>query len=211
MLNQNFYGYDSAGNRQSEQQNLSVTQASFNSDNQATGALVSRLDYDPWGRVSVVSGTTLPDFQYAGYYAHAPSGLNLTPARAYDPNTARWLSRDPLPGAEFSQGTNLYAYCGNDPVNATDPSGLFYDGEMMYMASLSGWFAWNGDGNPNNTGWQRVSNAGPGGAPNANNNVAATPSAKGPQSTQAVIGGPITAFLHYIFRSGTSATYGGNQ
>ena len=43
-------------------------------------------------------------------------------ARAYDPRTARWLQRDPIDAA--SGDPNLYRYCGNDPVNFADPSGL---------------------------------------------------------------------------------------
>ncbi len=43
-------------------------------------------------------------------------------ARAYDPRTARWLQRDPIDAA--SGGPNLYRYCGNDPLNHADPSGL---------------------------------------------------------------------------------------
>jgi uncharacterized protein RhaS with RHS repeats len=43
-------------------------------------------------------------------------------ARAYDPRTARWLQRDPIDAA--SGDPNLYRYCGNDPVNCADPSGL---------------------------------------------------------------------------------------
>ena len=34
-----------------------------------------------------------------------------------------FISRDPLSGAEFSQGTNLYAYCANNYLNTTDPTG----------------------------------------------------------------------------------------
>jgi RHS repeat-associated protein len=61
-----------------------------------TGAIQARYDYDPYGRTRLVQGTMASDFQYAGYYAHAPSGLNLTLFRAYDPNTAKWLARDPM-------------------------------------------------------------------------------------------------------------------
>jgi hypothetical protein len=43
-------------------------------------------------------------------------------ARAYDPCTARWLQRDPIDAA--SGDPNLYRYCGNEPINWTDPTGL---------------------------------------------------------------------------------------
>src|SRR6266571_4556530 len=62
----------------------------------SSGNIVSRLSYDPYGRVTVVSGANLPTKQYANYYAHAASGLNLTKYRAFDSNTGRWLSCDPI-------------------------------------------------------------------------------------------------------------------
>jgi RHS repeat-associated protein len=55
-------------------------------------------------------------------YAHQPSGMSLTLFRAYDPTTARWLSRDP---AGESHGINLYAYVDNGPVDGIDPLGLW--------------------------------------------------------------------------------------
>ena len=61
------------------------------------------------------------DFQYAGYYYHAPSGLSLTRARAYNSNSGRWINRDPI---GENGGLNLYAYVGNAPVNRSDPEGL---------------------------------------------------------------------------------------
>jgi uncharacterized protein RhaS with RHS repeats len=45
-------------------------------------------------------------------------------ARYYSPNIGRFISRDPLPDAELSQGANLYWYVQNNAVNVVDPSGL---------------------------------------------------------------------------------------
>jgi RHS repeat-associated protein len=76
---------------------------------------------DPYGRSTKVSGSISCDFQYAGMYYHATSGLNLTKYRAYDPNTGRWISRDPS-GESIS--LDLYLYCSNNPINYVDNDGL---------------------------------------------------------------------------------------
>ena len=51
------------------------------------------------------------------------TGLTYFRARWYNPETGRWLSKDPI---GISGGLNLYAFVGNNPVNFTDPSGLNY-------------------------------------------------------------------------------------
>ena len=96
----------------------------------STGTIVARYGYDPYGVTTLVQGSNLATFQYAGYYAHQPSGLNLTLAgdgqstgRAYDANTGRWLSRDPLRNAEMEQGPNLYLYVDDQPLEYIDPLG----------------------------------------------------------------------------------------
>ena len=95
-----------------------------------SGSIVARYNYDAFGNTSLVTGTNLATMQYTGDYYHTTSGLNLTLAkdeqdtgRAYDPLTARWLSRDPLMNAERLQGPNLYEYVGNNPVLYVDPYG----------------------------------------------------------------------------------------
>lgn len=42
-------------------------------------------------------------------------------ARWYDPETGRWLSKDPI---GIAGGLNQYVAFGNNPVNFVDPSGL---------------------------------------------------------------------------------------
>src|ERR1700679_3799845 len=46
---------------------------------------------------------------------------------------SKWLSRDPLPDAEMSQGPNLYVYCRNDALNLIDPAG-----EATFQIGFSG-------------------------------------------------------------------------
>jgi len=46
-------------------------------------------------------------------------------ARFLDPVAGRWVSRDPLGiWGDAGQIGNAYSFCGNDPVNGVDPSGL---------------------------------------------------------------------------------------
>ena len=84
------------------------------------GAVQAQYAYDPYGRVMVLQGSVASDFQYAGYYYHAPSGLNLTRTRVYSASLGRWLSRDII---QEAAGVNLFAYVGNSPIERTDPKG----------------------------------------------------------------------------------------
>jgi uncharacterized protein RhaS with RHS repeats len=53
-------------------------------------------------------------------------------ARYYDPETARFISRDPDGGDQNNPiSQNLYAYANDDPVNNVDP-----DGEWAWAAGL---------------------------------------------------------------------------
>jgi RHS repeat-associated protein len=53
-------------------------------------------------------------------------GLIHMNGRVYDPVLGRFLSADPYVGDAYdSQDYNRYSYVGNNPMNATDPSGYF--------------------------------------------------------------------------------------
>jgi RHS repeat-associated protein len=82
------------------------------------GAVKRRSRWDFMGNRQESPAVTVAG--YTGHHEHAKSGLVLTWHRAYDPETGRWLSRDPI-GEEG--GINLYGYVGNDPVNWIDRIG----------------------------------------------------------------------------------------
>jgi len=91
--------------------------------------------FDTHGNATQTSGRISTDFRYAGMFYEQNSGLYLTEYRAYSPRTARWLTRDPLRGAEFSQGINLYAYVANSFINLIDPAGTSWLSAVGYFVA----------------------------------------------------------------------------
>ncbi len=87
----------------------------------ASGTLLTRYDYDMWGKRVKLTGTIESDVGYTGHHHHAKSGLILTWYRAYDADSGRWLSADPI---GERGGINLYGYVNNSPISQIDPLGL---------------------------------------------------------------------------------------
>lgn len=86
-------------------------------------------EYDPWGNTISPPYDSI-SFRFAGYYYDDETGLYYLKSRYYNPSIGRFLTRD---DHKYIQGTdpqtlNLYSYCGNDPVNRTDPTGCDYYG-----------------------------------------------------------------------------------
>ena len=93
-----------------------------NSDN---GAVEAKYDYSPFGKVLTMTGSyaeTNP-IRFSTKYTDPETDLAYFGYRYYNPDTGRWLNRDPI-GEGTGEGSNLYRYCKADPVNLTDPYGL---------------------------------------------------------------------------------------
>ena len=106
-----------------------------------SGTAVVKYVYDAWGNIISTSGTQATgigaknSLRYRGYYYDTETGLYYLQSRHYDPVTGRFISADDRlsTGGDLS-GMNLYAYCGNNPVNRKDPAGQFWISAIIISA-----------------------------------------------------------------------------
>ena len=94
-----------------------------------SGNIVESYSYDAYGNTQVFNaeGAEIERSAIGNRYAFQgreidwETGLYYFRARWYDPETGRWLSKDPL---GIAGGLNLYEAFGNNAVNFIDPMGL---------------------------------------------------------------------------------------
>ena len=96
---------------------------SITSLSDSSGVTAATYQYDPYGNALGGTGSITNPFRFTGReYDSLETGLYYYRARYYDPSVGRFLSEDPV---EFKSGINFYRYVDDNPINATDPSGLF--------------------------------------------------------------------------------------
>lgn len=106
--------------------NLGSTIALTNSG----GVVVRTYSYGPYGQVLTSSGSIMTPLQYGSGYTDSESGLIYLQHRYYDPATAEFLTIDP----ELQVTGEAYQYAGDDPVNNSDPSGLYWGESLVHQA-----------------------------------------------------------------------------
>ena len=96
----------------------------------ASGNVVKSYTYDAYGNTTASNNTFQNIFAYTGAVIDEESGLYYLNARYYDPATARFISEDPV-----RDGDSWYMYCAGDPVNCTDPTGLYNRNKAVAYAT----------------------------------------------------------------------------
>lgn len=90
----------------------------------SSGNKIRAYNYDPFGNILATTGTADGIYRFSGEQNDPESGMYFLRARYYDPDSGRFISRDPIKGfLSQPQTTNPYIYAWNNPINLSDPSG----------------------------------------------------------------------------------------
>ena len=109
-----------------------------------TEKVYATYTYDAWGKLIGITdrnGDSLMNKQaassalanrnplrYRGYYYDVETGFYYLQSRYYDPATRRFINVDVYSSTDFSDAVscNMFAYCNNNPVIASDENGDFF-------------------------------------------------------------------------------------
>ncbi len=102
------------------------------------GSSGAAILYDAWGNVETDSTAMMRlntlRFGYKGMLYDETTGLYNARARWYDPEVGRFISEDPI---GLVGGMNQYAFAGDDPINASDPSGALVTDKDGSVCSIN--------------------------------------------------------------------------
>ncbi len=88
----------------------------------AAQTVVWDLIQDPFGNTVSLTGTATNNLRFPGQYFDGETGFNYNLNRTFDPTTDRYMQADPI---GLAGGIDPYVYVTGDPLNATDPQGLY--------------------------------------------------------------------------------------
>ncbi len=95
----------------------------------SNGTIVVKYDYNAFGKlISITGDSTLGNrnpFRWKGYYYDTESEMYYCKSRYYVPAWCRWLNADSYSCLNFEDinQSNLFVYCGNNPVMYGDETG----------------------------------------------------------------------------------------
>ena len=109
--------------------------------NLADGSVAATYTYSAFGECTATgSQADVCLFHFGGMYWQASAGCYYAKARDYTASLGRFMQRDPI---EESGGYNVLAFCGANPINRQDPTGMAcLSDKLLGMAVRPGVRAW---------------------------------------------------------------------
>ena len=98
--------------------------------------MVVKYSYDPWGKLTGTNATSAyvalaqaNPLRYRSYCYDIETGFYYLQTRYYDPTIARFINADGYLTTDVDGllSANMFAYCENNPVTNSDPTGEFLD------------------------------------------------------------------------------------
>jgi large repetitive protein len=106
------------------------------------GGVTDTYVYDAYGNTLSTSGTTVNNYLYTGEQFDKNLGEYYLRARYYNPSQGRFMGRDPFDGMlEQPLSLNKYAYVHGNPINNTDPTGMYSMTEVSQTLLIAGLLA----------------------------------------------------------------------
>ena len=115
----------------------------------SSGTMVAFYDYDAWGNCTVYNSSAkvltdptsianITPLRYRGYYYDAETGFYYLQSRYYDPAICRFINADTFATTDANGflSANMFAYCENNPINNSDPTGKLLLGAMLAGAAV---------------------------------------------------------------------------
>ena len=128
--------YNDASHTQTKYRFVKNAQGDIIQIRDQSDAVVANYTYDAWGALLSVTdenGAAITasahialrnPIRYRGYLYDSETGFYWVQARYYDPAIRRWINADSqLNVKDGVLGYNLFAYCQNNPVTYSDPTG----------------------------------------------------------------------------------------
>lgn len=119
----------------------------------ANGNLIATYTYDEWGKLLSIIPTDnenednaeaqlsiaeINPLRYRGYYYDSESGMYYLQTRYYNPELCRFISADSFDyiNTDTPMSVNAYAYCINNPLLYSDPTGKAYVSEAGNVVAV---------------------------------------------------------------------------
>ena len=94
------------------------------------GVMQAEYVYSPWGEIISAEGdlAEINPLRYRGYYYDSETGFYYLQSRYYDPENHRFINADTYASTDSgnSIASNMFAYCGNNPIIRSDDDGQFW-------------------------------------------------------------------------------------